>query len=201
MTIRLNYAGPACPHPFCGERLDPDRRVTGIVVCPRCARPFEAAAFTPRPKPVHVAQVAEAGPGGAAPCGAHPANATVRSCGRCGVFMCALCEMEDVAEQPLCPACFDRLFAEDGLPRLRLAFRNHRGMATMSLLAGFLLWPGAPAFGAAAVYTGILSLRQRRQQHQAGAVGDWVIIVLGVLQSLAGIAALAFLFSVMGRDK
>src|SRR5687767_9164295 len=137
----LIYSGPACPYSSCREPLPASLRTTGRTVCPRCARPFEAAAFAPPQDVRHIPQVAEAGPGGAAACGLHPANATIGNCGRCGVFMCALCQLEDVADQPLCPACFDRLTADERLPRLRLSVRNHRGLAIASLAGGLLIWP------------------------------------------------------------
>lgn len=175
-----HYAGPACPR--CGAEVDVSRLVGGEQVCPRCRRPYLAAPFTPpAPRRTPVASLAEAGPGGAVPCGLHAGNAAVASCVRCGVFMCALCRIE-ADGQELCPACFDRLSAEGVLSLSRTRIRDYRGL---SLALGFL-----GLFCFAGILTGPLTLylvhrgvRQKRQMRESeGGPTLFVAAVLGVLQ-------------------
>jgi hypothetical protein len=180
-----HYAGPACPR--CGAEVDASRMVGGEQACPRCRRPYLATPFTP-PAPVRprVESLAEAGPGGAVPCGRHAGNAAVASCARCGVFMCALCRIEaesiSMTLQELCPACFDRLSAEGVLSLTRTRIRDYRGL---SLSVGFL-----GLFCVLGVLTGPLTLylvhrgvqQKRQMQENDGGPTLFVAALLGVLQ-------------------
>jgi hypothetical protein len=180
------YAGPACPR--CGDAVDVSRMTGGEQVCPRCGRSYLAAPFTPPPPPrPRVESVAEAGPGGAVPCGRHAGNAAVATCARCGVFMCALCRIEaestSMTLQELCPACFDRLSAEGVLSLSRTRIRDYR---SLSLSLGFF----GLFFCFAGMLTGPLTLylvhqgvqQKRRMQESDGGLTLFVAAVLGVLQ-------------------
>jgi hypothetical protein len=134
-----------------------------------------------------VRAVEEAGPGAAASCAAHRGNVAVANCSRCGVFMCDLCRI-DADAMVLCPACFDRLSAEGALPSARTSFRDFGRMGTSLLLAGILFsFIGAP-FMLGAVYAGAKELRQRKTLGEGSAVRAWVVIVLGALGALGGVA-------------
>jgi hypothetical protein len=151
--------------------------------------------FEPREQQVHIAQVAEAGPGGAAACSAHPANASVTSCGRCGVFMCALCRI-DIDAQVLCPACFDRLSQEGVLPGTRVEFKDYQRMAAIANALAFLMWPFAALFGAVGFLYGIFALRQRRRFGESeGVVKAWAMIVVGAVATLGGLALFVVFFT------
>jgi hypothetical protein len=175
---RADFGGPSCPR--CRRDLDPGRVSSGPQACPHCGRAFEATRFDPPPPPVSVRPVEEAGPDGAAPCAAHPGNAAVGHCSRCGVFMCDLCRIE-ADGQVLCPACFDRLSAEGALPSARTTFRDFGRMGTTLLLASVLFSLFGAPFALGAVYAGVKELQQRKAVGEGSAVRAWIVIVLGAL--------------------
>src|SRR3954470_16522302 len=117
------YEGPACPR--CNARLTKDWIVSGTVTCPDCNKDFNAVAFTPPPEKTVITEVAAAGPELANACANHARNAAVTNCQRCGLFICALCEM-DVGSGPFCPACFDRLRTEGTLRGAEQRTRDYR---------------------------------------------------------------------------
>jgi ribosomal protein L37AE/L43A len=128
------YDGPNCPR--CHARLTADWIRTGIVQCPDCNRRFEATAFTPVARRLRVAEVATAGPVEANACANHARNAAVTSCQRCGLLICALCDM-NVGTGSYCPSCFDRLRSEGSDPVLATKRRDYRAMARVSTIVGF----------------------------------------------------------------
>src|SRR5262245_6897729 len=133
------YEGPTCP--YCNARLTADWIRTGIVRCPDCSRDFEATAFTPSARRLHVAQVATAGPVEANACANHARNAAVTSCQRCGLLICALCDM-NLGTGSYCPACFDRVRTEGTNPAVAGKTRDYRAMARVSVIAGFFFIAG-----------------------------------------------------------
>ena len=185
-AARSDFGGPSCPR--CRRDLDPERVLSGPQSCPHCGGAFEATRFSPPPPRVEVRAVEEAGPGAAAAsCAAHRGNVAVANCSRCGVFMCDLCRI-DTDAMVLCPACFDRLSAEGALPSARTSFRDFGRMGVSLLLAGVLLsFVGAP-FMLGAVYAGAKELGQRKTLGEGSAVRAWVVIVLGALGALGGVA-------------
>ncbi|MGH9422360.1 MAG: hypothetical protein ACRD3J_20455, partial [Thermoanaerobaculia bacterium] len=102
-TIARDYEGPTCPR--CHARLTSDWLRSGTIICPDCNKPFEATAFRAPQRQIEVVSVAAAlTPEGANACANHARNAAVTSCGRCGLLICALCNM-DVGTGPFCPSC------------------------------------------------------------------------------------------------
>ncbi|HKC24629.1 MAG TPA: hypothetical protein VKF32_07785, partial [Thermoanaerobaculia bacterium] len=61
---------------------------------------FRAPAEAPAPAE------AIAAPGEEAACAFHPGKRAVASCGRCGLFVCALCELP-LGEERICPTCLE----------------------------------------------------------------------------------------------
>ena len=149
------FNGPTCPR--CHNEIDPGALVTNPVSCPVCLREFEAVRFDPLPPDVSIPRVAEAGPGGAHPCGFHPGNVAAEHCGRCGVFMCRLCRI-DTDGRVLCPACFERLADAGELPSLQAHYRDYGQMQLYLVLLGWLMVFVGPVAGPASIYYGIKGL-------------------------------------------
>jgi hypothetical protein len=191
------YAGPACPR--CGAEVDASRMVAGEQLCPRCNRSYLATPFTPpAPGRPRVESLAEAGPGGAVPCGRHAGNAAVASCGRCGVFMCALCRIEaesiSMTLQELCPACFDRLSAEGLLWASPSRILDYRGL---SLSLGFLglLFSVGVITGPITLYLVHRGVQQKRRMQERD--GTWTFLVAGLLGALQIPASLFVVWSLV----
>src|SRR5436309_842557 len=187
------YDGPACPR--CHAKLTADWIRTGIVQCPDCGRAFEATAFTPPMRRLRVAEVAAAGPIEANACANHARNAAVTSCQRCGLLICALCDM-NVGSGSYCPPCFDRLRAEGRDPAMVTKSRDYRAMARVSAIVGVFF-----AFAFIGWLFGILSLfylsKARKQLAERGESawppGIIVIMVFDILVILGGIAAMTLM--------
>jgi uncharacterized paraquat-inducible protein A len=199
MTIVLSYSGPQCPR--CGDALTADWIRSGVIPCPVCGRAFEATAFDP-PKRKEAApmEVIAVGPEGANACANHARNAASASCQRCGLLICALCDM-NVGTGSYCPACFERLRTEGTLQ----AAKRHRDYATIArsaALAGLLFsffFLGIPA-GAVAMYSGIKARKQRREEGRS-LVGVTIITLVGLLEILLGIAYIIFLLYALARTR
>ena len=186
------YDGPCCPH--CGGPLLVELLTAGEQRCIACTRGFEATPFSPPAARLVVAGVAEAGPGGAVPCAQHAGNAAVANCSRCGVFMCALCEVR-IDGRELCPACFDRLAAEGVLPSARGRLRNYRGLAFIMGLGGCGLYVFGLLTGPLTLYFAVQAQRQRRRLRETDGLATVVLaFVLGLLQ-IAG--CLVFIVSMI----
>jgi hypothetical protein len=186
-----DYKGAACPH--CGVARDVRTIVSGRQNCPVCHKPFEAVRFDPPAPDTTVPRLADAGPGGAHACPQHPANATVANCGRCGVFVCALCRIE-VEARVLCPACFDRLDEENALPALESSYRDYGRMQSTLVLLGLLAPCVGFIAGPGAVYYGVNEVRRRDQRGEAGGrVAIHLMSAVGVIEALASVALIVWL--------
>ena len=151
---RNQYTGPACPR--CDAPLTLDSITPGEDICPRCQGFFDATVFHPPQRIARRPAVAHTGPESAGSCANHPRNAAVTNCGRCGLFICSLCEL-DLHGEKYCPACFDRMTQGTGTSRRRPDFRDWR---TLSL-----------AIGIFAVFITLILLAfpsRRRGRHPAG---------------------------------
>ena len=187
------YPGVSCPH--CGMPRDVRTIVSGRQSCPVCQRRFEAVRFDPPPRDATVPRLADAGPQGAHACPQHPGNASVANCGRCGVFLCALCRIE-VDSRSLCPACFERFDEQGALPGLVTTFRDHSRVQSSLVLLGFVMPFVALVSGPGAVYYGALALRRLEASgEREGRAAAYVFSALGVLQTLGGVALVAWLVS------
>jgi hypothetical protein len=124
---------------------------------------------------------------GGAVCGAHERTPAVGACGRCGIFLCAVCRIE-AGEAILCPACFDRLASEEALAGARTSFRNYSGMASLIAVAGFILYFVWPVTGPAAVYLTMRAIRQRKTHPDVGSLGEILVALgLGILETVGGV--------------
>src|ERR1700741_1163566 len=199
MTIVPSYSGPQCPR--CGVGLTSDWIRSGAIVCPYCGRGFEATAFSPpQRKEVATAEVVSVGPEGANACASHARNAATASCQRCGLFICALCDM-NVGTGSYCPSCFDRVRTEGTLHAAARRYRDFATMARSFAIAGIFfsfMFLGLP-FGAAATYYGIKARKQRRTEGRS-ITGPVITIVIGILEMLAGIESILFILYAIGKS-
>jgi len=144
--------------------------------------------FDPPAPDAAVPRVAEAGPAGAQACPLHPGNAVVGTCGRCGVFTCALCRVE-VEARALCPACFERLADAGELPSLVTTYRDFGRAQYIVALLGLLFFFLGPVTGPASVYYGTKALAQGRASGEAAPrLGVYALFALGALETIGGIA-------------
>jgi hypothetical protein len=192
MTIVSLYTGPQCPR--CSVALTADWIRSGAISCPYCGRGFEATAFTaPQRKQPVTAQVMTVGPAGANSCANHARNAATASCQRCGLFICALCDM-NVGTGSYCPSCFERVRTEGTLQAAARRYRDYATMARTAAIAGLffsLMFLGFP-FGVAAMYYAIRARKQRRDEGRS-TVGITIIMIVGMLEILGGIASIGLL--------
>ena len=138
-------------------------------------------------------ELAIAGPDEAAACANHARNAAVTSCQRCGVFICALCDM-NIGSGSYCPSCFERVRTEGSLETAAKRYRDHAAMARMAVLCGILFaWMMLIApLGALGVHYSIKALRQRKEQGKSRA-GVIVLLVLALLEVVAGLGIILWL--------
>ena len=173
------YAGPQCPS--CNAPLEPATLRSGAMQCPFCRTEFEATPFQPRERLHDAVQVVTETPDGvAAACANHARNAAVTSCSRCGLFICALCDM-NVGQGSFCPACFDRSRDQNAGAGGATRYRDYATMAISAAVFSLLcsLFP----FGAFAIFWGIKGIRQRRAEG-TGVAGPVIAMIIGGLQTI-----------------
>ena len=193
MTIVPAYSGPQCPR--CNAPLAAEEIRTGTLICPRCNHRFEGTAFTPpqRKQSAVVAEVVTVGPEGANACANHTRNAATASCQRCGLFICALCDM-NVGTGSYCPSCFQRVRTEGTLQAAARRYRDYAMMARSAVIAGMLfsfMFLGLP-FGAVGVYYSLKARKQRREESRS-LTGVTFLMIFAVLEILGGLASIGFL--------
>jgi ribosomal protein L37AE/L43A len=200
MTIVPTHTGPQCPR--CGVTLLPDMIRTGVITCPSCNRRFEATVFSPpQRKQAVTPEVMTVGPDGANACANHARNAATASCQRCGLFICALCDM-NVGTGSYCPTCFERVRMEGSLQPVARRYRDYATIARSTAIGGILLsfmFLGVPC-GVMAAYFGVKAIKQRRNEGRT-TVGVIFTVVVGILEILAGLAWIGFLLYAIGKAK
>lgn len=178
MSVSPIYAGPQCPH--CSMPLDATSFHSGSNECVYCHRAFEGTAFQPRDRQHQaVLVVTETPDGTAAACANHAGNAAVTNCQRCGLFICALCDL-NVGAGSYCPSCFDRARTEGALTT---RYRNYATIAVSASVLGIFI----NLLGPFAIYYALKGMKQR-QQEGVSRTGMVVALILGILETLAMIA-------------
>jgi ribosomal protein L37AE/L43A len=179
------YEGACCPR--CEARLMTDLVATGLIQCPDCKGFFEATAFKPVTKKPRVVEVSHVGPEGASACANHAGNAAVTSCTRCGLFICALCDM-NLGSGSYCPACFDRVRAEGSVEAVAMKTRDYFSMARISAVVGmfFSFFFIGPLFGVMAIVYQSKGRNQRIARGDDPWPGAAIIVTILALLDIAG---------------
>lgn len=168
---------------MCDAPLDASTLRAGTVECTSCTGTFEATPFQPRALQHQAVQAVTQTPDGvAAACANHSGNAAVTSCQRCGLFICALCDM-NTGQGSYCPACFERI--RTGAVKAEGRYRDYASMAVSGAIAGLLC--SIVPLGPFVLYWGAKGVKQRRAEGLSPA-GVIVAMVLGGLETL-GFAA------------
>jgi hypothetical protein len=182
--VSATYTGPQCP--LCTAPLELDTLRAGATQCPSCSRTFEATPFQPVDYRHEAVQVVTQTPDGvAAACANHARNAAVTSCQRCGLFICALCEM-NVGDASYCPSCFDRVHAQGTLQE---RYRDYASMAVSAVVVGFLCYFVPSIF---AIYWAVRGIQQRRREGRSIA-GMIVTLIFAIMQTLSIIAMIVLM--------
>ena len=185
------YDGPECPR--CHAHLTADWIRSGIVHCPDCSKTFEATAFTPPQPKLRVVEVIHTGPEGASACANHARNAAVTNCTRCGLFICALCDM-NVGSGSYCPSCFDRVRADGSVAAVATHYRDYSMMARNAAIFGVILsglFLSLPLGIAAIVYA--RKARAQRREMGESTTGPTVAMIFGILEVIGGAIIIGFL--------
>ena len=177
----ISYTGPACPR--CNAPLALESITAGEDICPRCQGFFTATVFQAPQRVTRVLQLAQSGPEIAGSCANHPRNAAVTNCGRCGLLICSLCEL-DLQGQVYCPACFDRLTQSGGIDNAQTRFRDWRTLSLTASVVGLTLSAlmiGIP-LGALAIYYAIRGFRDPQYSRDRA-----FMLIVSILIALADI--------------
>ncbi len=111
--------------------------------------------------------------------------------------MCALCRI-DLDGRTLCPTCFERLSTEGTLESTRTTFRDYPGLASVTAVAGLLLWFATVLLGPLSIYYAVKGLRQKKQMGERdGRVGLWFAILLGSIEAAGGALLVGFIVYAM----
>lgn len=154
----ITYVGPACPR--CNVPLALESITAGEDICPRCQGFFTATVFHAPQRVTRVLQLAQAGPESAGSCANHPRNVAVTNCGRCGLLICSLCEL-DLHGEKYCPSCFDRLTRDGGIENAQTRFRDWRTLSFATAVLGLLfsaIMVGVP-LGVLSIYYAVRGFR------------------------------------------
>ncbi|HEU4886548.1 MAG TPA: hypothetical protein VFV49_01585 [Thermoanaerobaculia bacterium] len=197
MNLVPLYTGPQCPR--CGQSLAAEEIRSGTLICPHCNHRFEATAFNPpqRKQAAAITEVMAVGPEGANACANHARNAATASCQRCGLFICALCDM-NVGTGSYCPSCFERVRTEGTLQAAARRYRDYATMARSAVIAGLLfsvMFLGLP-FGLVGFYYSIKARKQRREEGRSK-VGVTFVMIFALLEVLGGMAIIGFMVYAM----
>lgn len=180
------YDGPRCPR--CNAKLTSDWIHTGTIVCPDCNRPFEATAFSPAPPKLQVAEAVGTTVGETNACANHARNAATTNCTRCGLFICALCDM-NVGSGSYCPACFDRVRAEGTLTTVAKKVRDYGAMARVAAVVGLFFTFAfiGPVFGILSLYYQAKARKQRREfGEDPWSAGIVFVMLMSILEIVGG---------------
>jgi uncharacterized paraquat-inducible protein A len=181
-TRIITYTGPACPR--CNVGLPLDSITEGEDICPRCQGFFKATVFHPRQRITRVLQIAQTGPESAGSCANHPRNAAVTNCDRCGLFICALCEL-DLHGGKYCPACFDRMTQDGGVEQAQTRFRDWRTLAFATAFIAFVfsaILIGIPV-GGLSIYYAVRGFRDPQWSKD-----KMVMLIVSTILAVAAIA-------------
>ena len=181
-ALPLRLLGPQCPH--CRTALPASALHDGELTCSRCSKPFQATVFRPMTPSLHVTELAASGPGGHAACANHGRNAATSSCSRCGLMICALCDM-DTGGGPHCPPCFERLRAERAVPGEAKRYVDFGGLARITTILGLPMISLGFFIGILALFLAYRGLKQRKQEGR-NRTGMVIVMLLAIMEIVVG---------------
>ncbi len=189
MTASL--ACGACRTPIAPERLSMD----APLACESCGALHLGEVFPAFHRELPAAAPGEdVGAAGEATCFTHARKRAVGACGRCGAFVCRLCDLR-VAGERLCPRCLETGVAKRTIPRLETGRLLHGRIAlslsTLPLLLFYFTLLTAPA----AIFVAIRYWKAPQSLVRPSRAGHVVAVVLG----LAQLVGWAFLVSMLFR--
>lgn len=185
----ITYVGPACPR--CNVPLALESITAGEDICPRCQGFFTATVFHAPQRVTRVLQLAQSGPESAGSCANHPRNVAVTNCGRCGLLICSLCEL-DLHGEKYCPSCFDRLTRDGGIENAQTRFRDWRTLSFATALLGLLfsaIMVGVP-LGVLSIYYAVRGFRDPQWSKD-----KLFVLVLAIVLALCDIGIGLVVFS------
>ncbi|MFC1587290.1 hypothetical protein ACFL54_03175 [Planctomycetota bacterium] len=110
----------------------------GRWACGKCTKPLEVHFFHPKVRSVVSSHAVMREDGKIeANCYLHEKNKAETSCGRCGSFICTICETPS-GDKTYCPKCFEILHSRGELTRTKAQYYNY-GSQTLSITILFLL--------------------------------------------------------------
>jgi hypothetical protein len=176
----------------CGAPL-PVEAVSALALapCAACGVAQRWELFPAFSAPVETSRVAEAiaAPGEEAACAFHPKKRAVAACGRCGLFVCALCELP-VGEERICPTCLEKGHAQGKLAALETHRFLYDRLALMLVTYPLLLFYVTALTAPIALFVAIRFWKAPTSLVRPGKTRMVVAIVVAVLE-LAGWAVLA----------
>jgi len=180
---------------MCDAPLEADTLRSGATQCPACERPFEATVFRPKELRHEAVQAVTQTPDGVATaCANHSGNAAVTTCQRCGLFICALCDM-NTGEGSYCPSCFERI--RTGSVQTGVRYRDYAGMAVSTAAFGLFCWLPLGPF---VIWWAIKGMKQRREEG-SGIAGMVITLIVGILETLGIFGALILMIIGMVIEK
>lgn len=180
---------------MCDAPLDAATLRSGPTQCPACQRPFEGSPFRPAELRHEAVQAVTQTPDGVATaCANHAGNAAVTTCQRCGLFICALCDL-NTGEGSYCPSCFERI--RTGSVQTGVRYRDYAGMAVSGAVLALFCWLPIGPF---VVYWSAKGIKQRRDEG-SGIAGMVVTLIIGILESVAILGGIALMIIGMVTDK
>ena len=118
---------------------------TEPVACPGCHAPLIAQVFPALFRPPAEGRAAEnVLTDEDASCFYHPAKKAVVPCGRCGRFLCALCDIDLGGDRHFCPGCVEAARREGGKEAAELPVQRrtvHDRLAVSLAVVPLLMWP------------------------------------------------------------
>lgn len=181
-ALPLRHLGPRCPH--CRTPLPAQALHDGETTCSHCSKAFEATVFHPALRTPQVVELAASGPESHASCANHARNAATAGCLRCGLLICALCDM-NTGGGPHCPACFERLRTERAVPGAAKRYADYAGIARITAVLGLPMISLGLFIGSAALFFAYLGFKQRRREGR-NRTGMVIVMLVALMEILAG---------------
>lgn len=137
---------------------------------------------------------------GEAACFHHPGKRAARTCDRCGVFVCRLCDLA-VAGERICPRCLDQGVKKKKIGRLEtervLYGRIALSLAVLPLLIFYLTFLTAPA----ALFVALRYWKAPRSLVKPARSAHVVAIVVAALELAGWAFGVVWLFTVILRSR